>query len=150
MGTLTQGWSFPPLGQIFFFLNARVPYYLRTLSILDIRVFVNSRALVLGSCFQWNFSALTIFSRRTMERPVRRLPRCHNSLTTALLVDTYQITMAYAYWRNGTHNRVASFDLFFRKNPFSGEFTVFAGLEECLRFVSNFHFTDADINYLRK
>ena len=88
--------------------------------------------------------------RRTMERPVRRLPRCHNSLTTALLVDTYQITMAYAYWRNGTHNRVASFDLFFRKNPFSGEFTVFAGLEECLRFVSNFHFTDADINYLRK
>ena len=52
----------PAPGPIFFFLNARVPYYLRTLSILDIRVFVNSRALVLGSCFQWNFSALTIFS----------------------------------------------------------------------------------------
>jgi nicotinate phosphoribosyltransferase len=85
-----------------------------------------------------------------MKKHFVRLPRCHNSLTTALLVDTYQVTMAYAYWKNGTHNRTASFDLLFRKNPFNGEFTVFAGLEECLRFVSNFHFTDADIDYLRK
>ena len=30
----------------------------------------------------------------------------------------------------------------------SGEFTVFAGLEECLRFISNFRFTDDDIEYL--
>jgi hypothetical protein len=37
----------------------------------------------------------------------RKLPPCHNSLTTALLTDTYQITMAYAYWKNGTHARAA-------------------------------------------
>ena len=69
----------------------------------------------------------------------RLLPPCHNSLTTALLMDTYQITMAYAYWKNGTHARPAAFDLLFRKNPFNGEFTVFAGLEECLRFVHPVH-----------
>lgn len=80
----------------------------------------------------------------------RKLPPCRNSLSTSLLTDTYQITMAYAYWKNGTHVRSAAFDLFFRKNPFGGEFTVFAGLEECLRFISNFKFTDADIEYLRK
>ena len=79
----------------------------------------------------------------------RLLPPCHNSLTTALLMDTYQITMAYAYWKNGTHARPAAFDLLFRKNPFNGEFTVFAGLEECLRFVSNFRFTPADIAYVK-
>ena len=63
-------------------------------------------------------------------------------------MDTYQITMAYAYWK-GTHARPAAFDLLFRKNPFNGEFTVFAGLEECLRFVSNFRFTPADIAYVK-
>lgn len=77
-----------------------------------------------------------------------KLPPCHNNLTTALLTDTYQVTMAYAYWRNNSHLRPAVFDLLFRKNPFSGEFTVFAGLEECLRFVANFRFTEEDIEYL--
>ena len=34
----------------------------------------------------------------------RRLGACHNALVTALLTDTYQLTMAYAYWRNGTRD----------------------------------------------
>ncbi len=44
----------------------------------------------------------------------------------------------------------AVFDLFFRKNPFGGEFTVFAGLEEVIYFVSSFKFDDDQIDYLRK
>ena len=79
-----------------------------------------------------------------------KLPSCSNNLATALLTDAYQITMAYAYWKNDKHERSASFDLLFRKNPFGGEFTIFAGLEEALKFVSNFKFTREDVEYLRK
>ena len=84
-----------------------------------------------------------------MTASARALPPCHNALVTALLTDTYQLTMAYAYWKNGAHERRATFELFFRANPFNGEFTVFAGLEEALRYVSNFAFTEEDVAYLR-
>ena len=84
-----------------------------------------------------------------MDADARVLGAPHNALVTALLTDTYQLTMAYAYWRNGTHDRHAVFELFFRANPFNGEFTVFAGLEEALRYVSNFGFTRDDVAYLK-
>ncbi len=58
------------------------------------------------------------------------------------LEDLYQITMAYAYWKANRIEDTAVFDLFFRKNPFGGEFTIFAGLSECLKFLENFKYTE--------
>lgn len=72
-----------------------------------------------------------------------------NGVVQPLLTDLYQITMAYAYWKSGKMQDYGVFDLFFRKNPFHGEFTVFAGLEECLKFLASFHYSDSDIDYLR-
>ncbi|XP_044756614.1 nicotinate phosphoribosyltransferase [Coccinella septempunctata] len=72
-----------------------------------------------------------------------------NGIVQPLLTDLYQITMAYAYWKSGKRNATAVFDLYFRKNPFHGEFTIFAGLEECLKFLKKFHYSDSDIEYLR-
>lgn len=72
-----------------------------------------------------------------------------DSLTNALLTDMYQITMAYAYFRTKRHTTIAVFDLFFRKNPFEGEYTIFAGLSEVLAFVNSYKFTDEHIAYLR-
>ncbi|GER30898.1 nicotinate phosphoribosyltransferase [Striga asiatica] len=41
------------------------------------------------------------------------------------------------------------FDLYFRRNPFGGEFTVFAGLEECIRLIANFRFTEDEIEFIQ-
>jgi nicotinate phosphoribosyltransferase len=76
------------------------------------------------------------------------IPPPTNALVTPLLTDLYQITMAYAHWKNNRHNDPAIFELFFRKNPFGGEYTIFCGLDECLKLVSNFKFTESDIEYL--
>ncbi|CAM9185098.1 unnamed protein product [Ascophyllum nodosum] len=72
-----------------------------------------------------------------------------NGLVSALMTDMYQITMTYAYWKAGRHEENAVFDLFFRKCPFKGQFTVFAGLSETISFVNSFSFSPEDIAYLR-
>ena len=38
----------------------------------------------------------------------------------ALYTDLYQLTMAQAYWLTGRSETRATFDYFFRTNPFSG------------------------------
>ncbi|PRQ56955.1 putative nicotinate phosphoribosyltransferase [Rosa chinensis] len=53
-----------------------------------------------------------------------------NPMVTPLLTDLYQFTMAY--------------------NPFGGEYTVFAGLEECIKFIANFKLADDEINFIRQ
>jgi len=73
-----------------------------------------------------------------------------STVVQPLLTDLYQISMAYAYWKNQKHEEIAIFDLFFRKNPFDGEYTIFAGLEECLKFIQNYKFHSSDIDYLEK
>ena len=73
-----------------------------------------------------------------------------SQLVNPMLTDFYQITMAYAYWKAGTHEEEAVFDLFFRKNPFGGEFAIYGGLEETLRLFENLRFTDDHISYLKK
>ena len=77
------------------------------------------------------------------------LPPPRNPLVCAMLTDLYQITMVYAYWKNNRHNDNAVFELFFRKNPFGGQYTIFAGLEECLKYLTHLSFTSDDIHYLR-
>jgi nicotinic acid phosphoribosyltransferase len=42
------------------------------------------------------------------------------------------------------------FDLYFRRNPFGGEYTVFAGLEECIRFIANFKLSKDEIAFVRE
>lgn len=60
-----------------------------------------------------------------------------------------QITMTYAYWKAGRHLEYAVFDMFFRKSPFEGEFTIFAGLDEAIKLVQTFRFTPEHVDYLK-
>ena len=57
--------------------------------------------------------------------------------------------MLYAYWKDNRHMEHAVFELFFRKNPFKGEFTVFAGLDEVVNYLSHFQFSDVELEYLK-
>ena len=73
-----------------------------------------------------------------------------NPLVVPMLTDLYNITMAYGHWLHGRADVQATFELYFRKNPFGGEYTVFAGLEECVKFMSSFRFAQEHIQYLRQ
>ncbi|MFO8064763.1 MAG: nicotinate phosphoribosyltransferase [Spirochaetota bacterium] len=68
-------------------------------------------------------------------------------VTSALLTDLYELTMIQGYYHYSLNPRVV-FDMFFRKQPFNGGFSVFAGLEDLLSTLRNFHFSDEDIRYL--
>ena len=73
-----------------------------------------------------------------------------NPLVVPMLTDLYNITMAYGHWLHGRADVQATFELYFRKNPFGGEYTVFAGLEECVKFMASFRFAQEHIQYLRQ
>lgn len=66
-----------------------------------------------------------------------------------MLVDFYEITMANGYFEHGVGERIAVFDMFFRKIPDNGGFALFAGLEQLIAYLSNLHFTKEDVEYLR-
>jgi nicotinate phosphoribosyltransferase len=66
---------------------------------------------------------------------------------SALFTDFYSLTMAQGYWKNKMDNR-AVFEMFFRRHPFGGGFSVFAGLETLLEKIAGFSFSSEDLNYL--
>jgi len=72
-----------------------------------------------------------------------------NAYVTPLLTDYYEIMMAYSYFKCGRSDDRAVFEVFFRSNPFRGEYTIFAGLEEVLKYVQSFKLSKEDIAYVR-
>lgn len=67
-----------------------------------------------------------------------------------LYTDFYELTMAQGYFYSGKKNDSATFNYFFRTNPFKGGFTVFAGLQDFLELLKNFTYSESDINYLKE
>lgn len=67
----------------------------------------------------------------------------------ALYTDFYQLTMAQGYFLSGRSDAPASFDYFYRDNPFQGGYVVFAGLSDLLEILKNLKFEGDDIEYLR-
>jgi len=72
----------------------------------------------------------------------------NNKLNYALLTDFYELTMMQGYFYYKPDLQVV-FDMFFRKQPFNGGYSVFAGLEPFIKGLLEFKFTDDDINYLK-
>lgn len=66
-----------------------------------------------------------------------------------MVMDLYELTMANGYFNDGDIDTRVAFDVFYRKNPDKGGFTIFAGLEQIVEYIENMHFNEADIQYLR-
>lgn len=67
--------------------------------------------------------------------------------TTGLLTDLYELTMMQGYYLHDRNPDVV-FDMFFRRPPFGGGFSVFAGLEDIVSRLSEITFSQDDIAYL--
>ena len=68
----------------------------------------------------------------------------------AMVMDLYELTMANGYFLDGeSRNTRVAFDVFFRRNPDEGGFSVFAGLEQIVDYLDTLHFEPEDIDYLR-
>jgi len=66
-----------------------------------------------------------------------------------LLMDFYELTMSYNYFKLGKKDEIVYFDMFYRKNPDNGGFVLFAGLQQLIEAIKDMRFTDGDIDYLR-
>ncbi len=67
---------------------------------------------------------------------------------SGLLTDLYELTMMQGYMLQNRNEKVV-FDMFFRKQPFEGGYSVFAGIEDILTLLPEFSFSDDDIQYLK-
>ena len=72
-----------------------------------------------------------------------------NFKVTGTYTDLYQLSMAQVYFLKGKSEDEAVFDYFFRKIPFEGGYTVFAGLDDLLPMLRDLSFPQEDLNYLR-
>ncbi len=72
-----------------------------------------------------------------------------NNMNLTMLTDFYEITMANGYFQNGWKDKIAYFDMFFRKVPDNGGFAIMAGVEQVIHYLENLKFSQSDIEYLR-
>ena len=73
----------------------------------------------------------------------------NSTINSALFTDFYELTMAQGYWKNDMNQDVV-FDMFFRRQPFNGGFSIFAGLDTLLDAITDFTFSPSDIEFLRQ
>ena len=73
----------------------------------------------------------------------------NDKLNLTMLCDFYELTMSQGYFATGHCDRIAYFDLFFRRCPDGGGFAIAAGLEQIVQYILDLHFSEEDIAYLR-
>ena len=67
-----------------------------------------------------------------------------------MVMDFYELTMSNGYFREQDRDARVAFDVFYRKNPDGGGYSIFAGLEQIIEYIQDLHFDDDDIAYLRE
>lgn len=67
-----------------------------------------------------------------------------------LLADEYEHTMSAAQFINGRSDDVGVFDVFFRKIPNGGGYTIMAGVDKVIEYIKNLRFSEVELDYFRK
>lgn len=70
-------------------------------------------------------------------------------MNLTMLADFYEFTMMNGFFAEGYRDKIAYFDMFFRKVPDNGGFAVMAGVEQIIEYIKGIHFTREDIEFLR-
>ncbi len=68
-------------------------------------------------------------------------------MTRTLLTDFYELSMMQGYFLQ-RENPEAVFDMFYRRQPFGGGFSIFAGLTDALDHIASLSFEAEDLGYL--
>lgn len=66
-----------------------------------------------------------------------------------MVMDFYELTMSNGYFKEHDRDSRVAFDVFYRKNPDGGGYSIFAGLEQIIEYIRDLHFSKDDIEYLR-
>ena len=66
-----------------------------------------------------------------------------------MLTDFYEFTMANGYLMQGVGDRIAYFDMFFRRIPDGGGYAIMAGVEQLVQYLRELEFDEEDLTYLR-
>ncbi len=73
-----------------------------------------------------------------------------SDINLTMLTDFYEFTMANGFFEHGYKDKTVYFDMFFRKVPDDGGYAIMMGVEQMLKYLSDLHFTDEDIEYLKR
>ena len=65
----------------------------------------------------------------------------HDSNLEKMWLDKYHLTMAHTSFLEGKATEPATYEMFIRKNPFQGAYTVSAGLGPFLECLSDYGFS---------
>jgi nicotinate phosphoribosyltransferase len=71
-------------------------------------------------------------------------------INMTMLTDFYELTMANGYFEKGFKDKIAYFDMFFRKIPDEGGFAIAAGLEQLIHCLQTLSFEEEDFVFLRR
>ena len=67
----------------------------------------------------------------------------------SMLTDFYEFTMGNGYFIHDFKDKIAYFDMFFRRVPDDGGFAIMAGVQQLIEYLKDLKFEDKDIEYLR-
>lgn len=73
-----------------------------------------------------------------------------NKRNLTMVMDFYELTMSNGYFSEQDRDSRVAFDVFFRKNPDGGGYSIFAGLEQIIEYIQDLHFDEDDISFLRE